>query len=66
MNLVTFHRVLISAAILFFIGYGAWEVAAYMRGGGTSRMLFGLASFAAAALLVFYFKRLRRFLGLRD
>ena len=66
MNLVTFHRVLIGAAILFFGGYGVWEIVGYTRGAGTSHLLLGLAAFAGAALLLFYLRRLRRFLRLRD
>lgn len=66
MNLVTFHRVLIAAAILFFAGYGIWEIVGYTRGGGSSHLLLGLAALAGAALLLFYLRRLRRFLRLRD
>ena len=66
MNLITFHRVLIGAAIVFFVGYGSWEVAAYTRGDGTTHLLLGLAAFVGAALLFFYYRRLRRFLGLKD
>ena len=66
MNLVTFHRVLIGAAILFFVGYGVWEIAGYTRSGGITHLLLGLAAFAGAALLLFYLSRLRRFLRLPD
>jgi hypothetical protein len=66
MNLVTFHRVLIATAILFCAGYGVWEIVGYTRGTGTAHLLIGLAALAAAALLLFYLRRLRRFLNLRD
>ena len=66
MNLVTFHRVLIATAIVFCAGYGVWEIVGYRRGTGTAHLLIGLAALAAAALLLFYLRRLRRFLNLRD
>lgn len=66
MNLVTFHRVLIGAAIVFFVGYGVWELTAYARGSGSQHIVLGLVSLFAAVLLAFYLRRLRRFLNLRD
>jgi hypothetical protein len=58
MQLIWFHRVLIGTAILFFAGFGVWLL---LRGGATA-MLMALASFAAAAALGYYLRRLRSFL----
>jgi hypothetical protein len=66
MNLVTFHRVLISAGIVFCLGYGGWEFAAYGREGGTAHLVLALVFLLAAILLAVYLRRLRRFLHLRD
>ncbi|HUF51781.1 MAG TPA: hypothetical protein VMN60_13225 [Longimicrobiales bacterium] len=66
MNLIGFHRVLIGTAILFFVGYGAWELASFLRDRDTASLLLGLGSLAAAVLLFLYLRRLRQFLNLPD
>ena len=64
MHLIGFHRVLIAAAIAFFAGYGAWELAAFARGGGTLHLLLAAGSGLATGLLIVYLLRLRRILRL--
>lgn len=66
MNLIGFHRVLIGAAILFFVGYGSWEIANFVRGHETASLLIGVVAIAAAVLLFLYLRRLRRFLNLPE
>ena len=60
MSLVSFHRFLIATAIVFCLGYGAWELNAADRAGGfvqgTVFIVLGLA-------LVVYLRHLGRFLG---
>ena len=61
MSLVHFHRFLIATAIVFCLGYGAWELnaAADRAGGfvqGTVFIVLGLG-------LTVYLRQLRRFLG---
>ena len=61
MSLVHFHRFLIATAIVFCLGYGAWELnTAADRAGsfvqGTIFIVLGLA-------LTVYLRHLRRFLG---
>lgn len=64
MDLIWFHRVLIAAAILFFGGFGLWELALYRAGGSTPTLLLGVGSITAAVLLAVYLRRLRRILKL--
>jgi hypothetical protein len=64
MSLIGFHRVLIASAIVFCAGFGAWQLAAYTRGGGTADLLLGIAFGVAAAALTLYLLFLRRVLRL--
>ena len=63
MHLIGFHRVLIGTAILFFVGYSGWELAAYLRGRAAASLLLALGSLIAAVLLFLYLRHLRRFLN---
>jgi len=58
MRLITLHRVLIFTAIIFFVGYAAWEFLASLDPVGT-RARAGLALVGAVSLGV-YFWRLRK------
>lgn len=66
MGLVGFHRLLIITAAVFFASYGAWEAVRWARGGDVLQLVLAAGSFTAAILLLFYLRRLRRFLNLRD
>ena len=66
MNLIGFHRVLIGAAIIFFVGYGSWEIANFVRARETTSLLIGVVALAGAVLLFLYLRRLRRFLNLPE
>ena len=61
--MINFHKVLISTAILFSLGFAIWSGVAYSRTGNAwalaSAVGFGLATVA----FIFYLKNLRRFLG---
>jgi hypothetical protein len=61
--MIIFHRVLIGTAMVFFAGMALWALAAYRADGATSLLALGLFAAAAAVLLVYYLKNLRRFLG---
>lgn len=65
MHLIWFHRVLIGAAILFFGGFGVWELTRGAESGGNAVVL-GLASLIVAAALAVYLYRLKRILKLPD
>lgn len=64
MQLIWFHRVLIGAAVIFFLGFAAWEVANYRNSGGSSALLLAAGSFAAAIGLGIYLARLKKILKL--
>lgn len=66
MSLVWFHRLLITAAIVFCFGFGAWQLLAYSDQGGLGALLIGLAFLLAGAALIVYLRRLRRFLNLPE
>ena len=61
--MIPFHRVLISTAIVFCLGFAAWSAWTYVG----SREPWALASAigfgVASAALVLYLKNLRKFLG---
>jgi hypothetical protein len=60
MTLWTAHRILIGAAIAFFVFYGFWELGgASGTGGGTGGIVRGGASLLAAGGLGVYLWRLR-------
>ena len=61
--MINFHKVLISTAIVFCLGFAAWSGWAYGQSGqfwaGFSAVGFGVATVA----VVFYLRNLKRFLG---
>lgn len=63
MSLIPFHRGLISAAIVFCLGYAAWEIIGYARGESGGIPLIGLVFVALGLGLIYYLARLNRFLG---
>lgn len=66
MSLIWFHRVLIAAAIIFFLGFGVASIADYLDTRASADLLLGVVSCAAGVALAFYLQRLRRFLNLPD
>lgn len=54
MSLKAFHIFFIAASILLAVGFGVWELLAYMESGGAGRFIAALLSFAAAAGLIVY------------
>lgn len=63
MSIVGFHRVLISAAIVFCAFFAAWEWGQYRADGDASRMVLGLVFAALAVALGVYLAFLGRILG---
>jgi len=62
MGIIGFHRFLISAAILFCLGYAGWEFVAYSDGAGTGSLVIALVFFAFGVGLGVYLANLNRFL----
>ncbi|MDA1095696.1 MAG: hypothetical protein O3B84_00340 [Chloroflexi bacterium] len=66
MGLVSFHRFLIVTAIVFCLGYAAWEFNAGIGGAGTSAYVQGSIFALLGMSLAVYLKRLARFLGYEE
>ena len=62
MGVIGFHRFLISAAILFCLGYGAYEIARYADGAGSGALVTAVVFVVLAAALGYYLANLGRFL----
>lgn len=62
MGLIGFHRFLISAAILFCLGYAGWEFVAYSNGAGSGALVIALIFLAFGVGLGVYLANLNRFL----
>ncbi|HEU5319355.1 MAG TPA: hypothetical protein VFX28_01040 [Methylomirabilota bacterium] len=60
MRLITAHRILILAAIAFFVFYGALRGYKYLTGGGPGDLVQAVAALAVAAGLRVYFRSLAR------
>lgn len=61
--MIPFHRVLISTAIVFSLGFAVWSAWSY-AGAGEPWALASAVGFAVATVaLVLYLKNLRKFLG---
>lgn len=66
MSIISFHRGLITAAILFCLGYGAWELVGAAPGGRGGSVTLGAIFVLLALGLGYYLLRLNRFLGYPD
>jgi len=66
LSLISFHRVIIAAAILFCAGYGGYELLAFTRGGGNGSLVISGVFFVFAAGLTYYLWHLKRFLGVEE
>ena len=63
MSLLTFHRVLISAAIVFCIGYAGWEAAAWTRTRVAGSLVMAGVFLVLGFGLAWYLSQLARFLS---
>ncbi len=61
--MIPFHRVLISTAIVFCLGFAAWAGWSYRASGEGGTLAMGLAFAVAGAALAYYLRHLNRFLG---
>lgn len=62
MGVIGFHRFLISAAILFCLGYAMYEISRYGEGAGSGALVTAVVFVVLAAGLGYYLANLRRFL----
>ena len=60
MKLITAHRILIAAAIAFFIFFALFQVRLYMRAPGPAPLVEAVVSAAIAVGLVLYYRTLAR------
>ena len=63
MSLINFHRLLITAGIVFCVGFGVWGMVVWELGGGAGTLTLGVVFLALGLLLGYYLVNLRRFLG---
>jgi hypothetical protein len=61
--MVNFHKVLISTAIVFCLGFAVWSGVAYADTGNGWALASAIGFGIATLVLVLYLKNLRRFLG---
>jgi hypothetical protein len=60
MSLVTAHRILIAAAIAFFVFYGLWEIVGFRGSGETGALLRGAAGLLVAGAFAAYFPTIKK------
>lgn len=60
MKLITAHRILIGAAIVFFIFFAAVQLRLYVRAGGAAPLVEAVVSVVVAVGLVLYYRTLSR------
>jgi hypothetical protein len=60
--MIFFHRFLITTAILFSIGFAAWEFMRFRESGSTTQLVLAVVFAVIAVGLGIYLKNLKRFL----
>lgn len=65
MSLIAFHRLLITTAILFYLGFTLRQFTDFRTSGEGAALIMGVISGIAAGMLGFYLWHLRDFLKLR-
>lgn len=63
MSLIAFHRVLITAGILFAGSFSAWQIRRFLEDGAALHVLLAAGFGAATVGLIWYLLNLDRFLG---
>ena len=61
--MVNFHKVLISTAIVFTLGFAAWSGWAYSTTGEFWAAIAAVGFAVATVVLIVYLRNLKRFLG---
>ena len=60
MKLITAHRILIGAAIVFFVFFAAVQLRLYVRTAGVASLIEAVVSVVVAVGLVLYYRTLSR------
>ena len=60
MRLITAHRILIGASIVFFVFFGAVQLRLYVRTAGAMSLVEAVVSVVVAVGLVLYYRTLSR------
>lgn len=60
MKLITAHRILIGAAVVFFVFFAAVQLRLYVRAGGAAPLVEAVVSVVVAVALVLYYRTLSR------
>ena len=63
MSLLSFHRFVIASAIVFCLGFAAWEFRAWMDSREPGVLILAITFVVLGAGLALYLRRLNRFLG---
>jgi hypothetical protein len=66
MSLITFHRVLIGAAIVFCFGFAAWEIVLWWVTRDANSLVIGVVFIVLGAVSSVYLARLKSFVGYQD
>lgn len=66
LSLISFHRILIAAAILFCAGYGGYELSAFAKDGGTGSLAISGFFFVCTGGLIYYLWHLNNILGVDE
>lgn len=66
MSLINFHRLLITAGIVFCLGFGIWGMMVWDLGGGLGTLILGVVFLVLGLGLGYYLINLRRFLGYEE
>ena len=61
--MIPFHRLLITSAIVFCVGFAVWCGWTYRQSHSTGTLVVGLVFIVAAIALTYYLRNLKRFLG---
>ena len=61
--MIPFHRILISTAIVFCVGFAGWSLWDYRESRSVGSLVISATFFGAAVALAYYLRHLKRFLG---
>ena len=56
MRLTTAHKILIGSAVVFFAGYGVWELTRYLDSGSQSSLIAGVLALGGTGCLAIYLR----------